>query len=80
MSNPDPKGPSSPHVWFLVPKEVLQSCNREYLDPLEAACLILSIDEPLAFSYRTKVFRGSLTPGAHGVESCAQFRLSLGVI
>ena len=32
-----PKGPSSPDLWFLVPKMTPKSYNGEYLDPYPEA-------------------------------------------
>ena len=29
----NPKGPSSPYFWFLVPIKAPKSLNNEYLDP-----------------------------------------------
>ena len=32
-----PKGPSSPYLWFLIPKKALKSYNREYFGPSGSA-------------------------------------------
>ena len=29
-----PKGPSTPYLWFLIPKTALKSYCKEYVDPL----------------------------------------------
>ena len=34
----NPKGPSSPYLWFLVPKKARKFYNREHLDPLCKPC------------------------------------------
>ena len=57
LHKPNPKGPSSPHLWLLVPKMDPKSYNREYLDPQRN----LSIPKPhakeTAFCPECKIYK-----------------------